>query len=102
MRNTPYKANPFRRFWRRVRPATWLPLHTFPLSIRPLVEFDPAELDSGITATQIKQLRDLSWLDAYGNIILAGPPGLGKTMIALGLGLHAINEGYVDLPPFLC
>ena len=66
----------------------------FPPSIRPLDEFDPAELDSGITASQIRQLRDLSWLDACGNIILAGPPGLGKTMVALGLGLHAINEGY--------
>jgi len=66
----------------------------FPPSVRPLGEFDPAELESGITASQLNQLKDLSWLDAYGNIILAGPPGLGKTMIALGLGLHAINEGY--------
>ena len=66
----------------------------FPPSVRMLEEFDPSELESGITAGQIKQLMDLSWLDAYGNIILAGPPGLGKTMIALGLGLHAINEGY--------
>jgi DNA replication protein DnaC len=66
----------------------------FPPSIRCVDEFDPAELESGITYGQIKQLKDLSWLDAYGNIILAGPPGLGKTMIALGLGLHAVNEGY--------
>jgi len=66
----------------------------FPPSVRAIEEFDPSELESGITAGQIKQLKDLSWLDAYGNIILAGPPGLGKTMIALGLGLHAINEGY--------
>jgi DNA replication protein DnaC len=66
----------------------------FPPSVRPIEEFDPAELDAGITATQIRQLKELSWLDACGNIILAGPPGLGKTMIALGLGLHAINEGY--------
>jgi DNA replication protein DnaC len=66
----------------------------FPPSTRPLGEFDPAELDSGITASQISQLKDLSWLDTCGNIVLAGPPGLGKTMIALGLGLHAINEGY--------
>jgi len=66
----------------------------FPSSIRPIEEFDPAELESGITAGQIKQLKDLSWLDSYGNLILAGPPGLGKTMIALGLGLHAVNEGY--------
>jgi DNA replication protein DnaC len=66
----------------------------FPPIVRPLEEFDPAELDSGITASQIKQLKNLTWLDNYGNIILAGPPGLGKTMIALGIGLHAINEGY--------
>ena len=66
----------------------------FPPSVRSLDEFDPAELESGITLGQLTQLKDLSWLDAYGNIILAGPPGLGKTMIALGLGLHAINQGY--------
>lgn len=66
----------------------------FPPSVRPIDEFDPAELESGITRGQIKQLKDLSWLDSCGNIVLAGPPGLGKTMIALGLGLHAINEGY--------
>jgi DNA replication protein DnaC len=66
----------------------------FPPSVRSIDEFDPAELEAGITTGQIRQLKDLSWLDACGNIILAGPPGLGKTMIALGLGLHAINEGY--------
>jgi len=66
----------------------------FPPSVRQIDEFDPSELEGGITSGQIRQLKDLSWLDACGNIILAGPPGLGKTMIALGLGLHAINEGY--------
>lgn len=25
---------------------------------------------------------------------MAGPPGLGKTMVAAGLGLHAVNNGY--------
>lgn len=66
----------------------------FPPSVRPIEEFDTAELESGMTSGQINQLKDLSWLDAYGNLLIAGPPGLGKTMIALGLGLHAINEGY--------
>jgi DNA replication protein DnaC len=66
----------------------------FPPIVRPLEEFDPAELESGITASQVKQLKNLTWLDSYGNIILAGPPGLGKTMIALGIGRHAIDEGY--------
>jgi DNA replication protein DnaC len=66
----------------------------FPPNIHPLEEFNPAELESGITESQIKQLKELTWLDTCGNIVLAGPPGLGKTMIAVGLGLEAINTGY--------
>jgi len=66
----------------------------FPPSVRPIDEFDCSELESGVTQTQIEQLKELSWLDAHGNVVLAGPPGLGKTMIAMGLGLHAIDEGY--------
>lgn len=66
----------------------------FPPNVRPIDEFDPAELEEGITSSQIRQLKELNWLDAYGNIILAEPPGLGKTMIATGLGLEAINSGY--------
>jgi DNA replication protein DnaC len=66
----------------------------FPPSARPLEEFDVSEIESGITTGQIHQLRELTWLDTHGNIILAGPPGLGKTMLALGIGLHAIDEGY--------
>lgn len=66
----------------------------FPPVVRPLEEFQCAELEGGITSGQIEQLKELTWLDAYGNIIFAGPPGLGKTMLAAGIGLHAINEGY--------
>ena len=66
----------------------------FPPSVRDIAEFDCAELQSGITEGQIAQLKELTWLDNFGNIIFAGPPGLGKTMLSLGLGLHAINEGY--------
>ena len=66
----------------------------FPPNIRPLEEFDPEELDSGITQAQLDKLKGLSWLDNGGNIVLAGPPGLGKTMVAVGLGLHAVDNGY--------
>lgn len=66
----------------------------FPPNVRPLGEYDPSELESGITDGQLQQLKDLTWLDTCGNIVLAGPPGLGKTMIATGLGLEAINSGY--------
>ena len=66
----------------------------FPPNVKGLEEFDPTELESGITTGQLRQLAELGWLDTYSNIVLAGPPGLGKTMIALGLGVRAIDEGY--------
>jgi DNA replication protein DnaC len=66
----------------------------FPPNVKVLEEYDPAELEAGITESQIEQLKQLTWLDTCGNVVLAGPPGLGKTMIATGLGLEAINSGY--------
>jgi DNA replication protein DnaC len=66
----------------------------FPPNIKTLEEFIPEELESGITEGQIRHLKELTWVDACGNLVFAGPPGLGKTMLALGFGLHAINEGY--------
>jgi len=66
----------------------------FPPNPKPLEEFNPTELDAGITEGQLNHLRDLSRLDNCSNIVLAGPPGLGKTMIAVGLGMVAINCGY--------
>jgi DNA replication protein DnaC len=66
----------------------------FPPNLKSLEEFDPGELESGITLGQINQLKELNWLDTRRNIVFAGPPGLGKTMLAVALGLHAINSGY--------
>ncbi len=66
----------------------------FPPNQRPMEEFNTLELASGMTDTQLKHLKELTWLDNRGNIVIAGPPGLGKTMIAVGLGLVAINSGY--------
>ena len=66
----------------------------FPPAPKLLEEYDVSELESGITRGQIEQLRELNWIDSYGNIIFAGPPGLGKTTLAIGLGIEAINNGY--------
>ena len=66
----------------------------FPPHPKILDDFDPTELDAGITESQIQSLRELSWLDTCGNLVFAGPPGLGKTMLAVGLGLEAVNAGY--------
>ena len=43
----------------------------FPPNIRPLEEFDPEELESGITQAQLSVLKELSWLDNCGNHSLA-------------------------------
>ena len=66
----------------------------FPPNPRPLDEFDTREIDGGITTTQIFELKDLNWIDAHVNILFLGPPGIGKTMLAIGLGLEAIQSGY--------
>ena len=66
----------------------------FPPHPKRLEGFDPSELEGGITPAQVSQLREPAWLDAHGNVVLAGPPGLGKTMVAVGPGLLAIDEGY--------
>lgn len=58
-----------------------------------LDEFDINEQKS-LSKKQLKQLRELWWLDQGYNLILLGPPGVGKTFIATGLGLEAVYRGY--------
>jgi DNA replication protein DnaC len=47
-----------------------------------------------LTARQLSQLKELSWLEQQYNLILLGPPGIGKTYIAIGLGLEAVYKGF--------
>jgi DNA replication protein DnaC len=56
-------------------------------------EFD-TNFQTGVTAKQLDTLASLEWLDALFNLILIGPPGTGKTHIALAIGNKAAREGY--------
>lgn len=53
-----------------------------------------SSLSNGISSTQLNQLRELHWIDECYNILLTGPCGVGKTLIASGLCNDAINKGY--------
>ena len=43
---------------------------------------------------KIMELGRLDFLDAGENVILTGPPGVGKSMIATGTGMRAVSAGY--------
>ncbi|NCD04359.1 MAG: ATP-binding protein, partial [Clostridia bacterium] len=49
---------------------------------------------AGITKPQMKQLRELVWLEQNYNVVLMGPSGVGKSFIASGLVYEAVKQGY--------
>jgi DNA replication protein DnaC len=58
-------------------------LDTFDFSYQPSVD-----------RKQIQTLSLCHFLEHGENVILLGPPGVGKTHLAVGLGLKAIEQGY--------
>lgn len=58
-----------------------------------LDEFD-FNFQRSITKRQIQQLLDFQWIDKAYNILFLGPPGVGKTHLAVALGVKAIESGY--------
>lgn len=49
---------------------------------------------NGISKTQLHQLRECMWLEQNYNVVLMGPSGTGKTLIAAGLCYDALKKGY--------
>lgn len=47
-----------------------------------------------ITKRQINTLLDFGFIDNRQNIVFIGPPGVGKTHLAIGIGQKAIQAGY--------
>lgn len=43
---------------------------------------------------KITELGRLDFIDAHENVIIIGPPGVGKSMIATGIGMNAVSAGY--------
>ncbi|MCK5536193.1 MAG: ATP-binding protein [Bacteroidales bacterium] len=49
---------------------------------------------SGISKPELKQLRELIWLEQNYNVVLMGPSGTGKSYLASGLVYEAVKRGY--------
>lgn len=47
-----------------------------------------------ITKRQVNALLDFGFIDNRDNLVFIGPPGVGKTHLAIGIGHKAIQAGY--------
>jgi len=58
-----------------------------------LADFDYTAQPS-VDPKLVAELATLRFLDDASNVLLVGPPGVGKTMLAVGLGHAAVAAGY--------
>jgi DNA replication protein DnaC len=52
------------------------------------------EFQPSVDRRQVRELAGLSFAERGQNIVLLGPPGVGKTHLAIGLGVKAVEAGY--------
>lgn len=62
-------------------------------SVKTFEEFD-YKYQHSVTKRMVNEWLDFDWIDNRENKILMGPPGVGKTHIAISLGYAAIQKGY--------
>jgi DNA replication protein DnaC len=67
-------------------------LAKFPF-IKTLESFD-FDFQPSIDKKRIKDLAACRFIDNGENVIFLGPPGVGKTHLAVALGIKAVTEGY--------
>lgn len=65
---------------------------SFPV-LKSLEEFDFRH-QTTITKRQLNEVLDFNFIDHRQNLIFIGPPGVGKTHLAIGIGQRAIDAGY--------
>jgi DNA replication protein DnaC len=61
------------------------------------LESFPFKQQPGVSASQIRQLAELDFIPRAENLVFIGPTGVGKTGLASGLLLKALQNGYRGL-----
>src|SRR5213593_3043636 len=61
--------------------------------VKTLDQFD-FELQPSIDRRQVRELAGLSFVERAENVVLLGPPGVGKTHLAIALGVKAVEAGH--------
>ena len=64
----------------------------FPV-IKKIDNFDFGRV-KGIGKSEAVNLLDCRWIDNRGNVLFFGPPGIGKTHLAIAFGVVAAEKGY--------
>lgn len=61
--------------------------------VKTLEQFD-FDFQPSLDRRQVRELAGLSFVERAHNVVVLGPPGVGKTHLAVALGVKAVEAGY--------
>lgn len=61
--------------------------------VKSLEQFD-FDFQPSLDRRQVRELAGLSFIERSQNVVILGPPGVGKTHLSVSLGVKAVEAGY--------